>query len=850
MTASVILLPNVSAHKPPIQVPTYAFINAAPQPIGVGQTATITFWIDKVPIGAEGLYGDRWHGYTITVTKPDGTTETLGPFTSDVNGGASYRYVPTQVGTYNFLFKFPGQVAQNANPYPYTPGFVPLGLDYVNDTFLPSSANTTLTVQQQPVITAYGAAPLPTTYWTRPINSMNREWSVIGGNWLGLGVTTFGATGLMSNTGNWAQYTTAPSSGHIMWTKPIAFGGQIGGEFGSSETGLYSTGTAYETKFGAVILNGILYYTEYPGAGNNPTGLIAVDIRTGSTVWEKNITTPLRCGMILNFITGDQYGGHAYLFCAPASIGFIPYPAGSNWEMYDAMTGDKVLTINNTNAGTLVEGPNGEILSYTVANGMLTMWNSTLCIAAGATKNLYFVTYSSSEIWRPPQGATIDWSGGYQWSAPLATNISGVPIIPGLAISKIDSGVVLTTAVPGGIFGGPPGGAQAGYEIDAGYSATNGQLLWGPVNRTETPFTTLAIQAGEGKYAVYTQQLLTWTGYDITTGQKLWTTPPENSSWGYYDFSGDGAFGYGSFYTWGLGGTIYAYNSTTGAPEWTWNSGNSGVDTPYGSWPLGTWATHYILADNKFYIRSGHDYTPPVFKGAQLYCLNATDGTLIWNSLSFDIEGSPAIADGYMVWFNGYDNQIYSYGKGPSALTVTAPQAGVDQGKAVVISGTILDFSAGTQQDALKANYPYGVPAISDASQSAWMNYLYQQQPMPTNATGVPVTINVLDSNNNFRTIGTATSNVYGTYSLSWTPDISGNYTVIASFAGTNSYYPSTASTAFYANAATATSAPTPTSQTNAAATSNDVLTYVAVAAIAIIIAIAIATVLMLRKKA
>ncbi len=218
--------------------------------------------------------------------------------------------------------------------------------------------------------------------------------------------------------------------------------------------------------------------------------------------------------------------------------------------------------------------------------------------------------------------------------------------------------------------------------------------------------------------------------------------------------------------------------------------------------------------------------------------------------MSFDIEGSPAIADGYMVWFNGYDNQIYSYGKAPSALTVTAPQSGVEQSKAVVISGTILDISAGTQQDALKSNYPYGVPAISDASQSAWMNYLYQQQPTPTNATGVPVTINVLDSNNNFRTVGTATSNIYGTYSLSWTPDISGNYTVIANFAGTNSYYPSTASTAFFANGASATSAPTPTSATNAAATSNDVLIYVAVAAIAIIIAIAIATVLMLKKKA
>ena len=61
------------------------------------------------------------------------------------------------------------------------------------------------------------------------------------------------------------------------------------------------------------------------------------------------------------------------------------------------------------------------------------------------------------------------------------------------------------------------------------------------------------------------------------------------------------------------------------------------------------------------------------------------------------------------------------------------------------------------------------------------------------------VTISVVDANGNYRPIGTTTSNVYGTYSLTWTPDISGNYTVIANFAGSESYYPSSAATAFYA---------------------------------------------------
>jgi len=200
-----------------------------------------------------------------------------------------------------------------------------------------------------------------------------------------------------------------------------------------------------------------------------------------------------------------------------------------------------------------------------------------------------------------------------------------------------------------------------------------------------------------------------------------------------------------------------------------------------------------------------------VFKGAKVYCINATDGTEIWNDLNFDIVGSPALADGYMVWDNGYDNQIYCYGKGPSATTVTAPQAGVETGKSITISGTVLDISAGTKQSAVAANFPNGVAAVSDASQSGWMDYLYQQQPLPTNTTGVKVTIDVIDANGNYRNIGTATTDTSGTYRLSWKPDIPGDFTVIATFHGSESYYSSYAETGFVADPTAATPTPQPT---------------------------------------
>ena len=70
-------------------------------------------------------------------------------------------------------------------------------------------------------------------------------------------------------------------------------------------------------------------------------------------------------------------------------------------------------------------------------------------------------------------------------------------------------------------------------------------------------------------------------------------------------------------------------------------------------------------------------------------------------------------------------------------------------------------------------------------------------------------TYTVLDSNGNHITIGTATTDASGTYSLTWTPEIPGNYTVYATFAGTNGYWPSSAETHFYASPPSPTAAPT-----------------------------------------
>ena len=221
----------------------------------------------------------------------------------------------------------------------------------------------------------------------------------------------------------------------------------------------------------------------------------------------------------------------------------------------------------------------------------------------------------------------------------------------------------------------------------------------------------------------------------------------------------------------------------------------------------------------------------------------------IWTIMDYGTYGGGGmpVADGNLVFLNEYDNQIYSIGQGPTVMTVTASDIGVTTSTPVMIRGTVMDISAGTKQNEQAARFPNGVPAVSDASMSGWMEYVYMQKPKPTDITGVPVSIDVIDSNGNYRNIGTTTSDSSGSFSLQWAPDIPGSYTVTARFAGSQSYYGSSAETSFYAT----TPAATPTSTALPATSAADtyfVPAFVGLFVLIIIVAV-VQTLLMFRKR-
>jgi hypothetical protein len=184
-----------------------------------------------------------------------------------------------------------------------------------------------------------------------------------------------------------------------------------------------------------------------------------------------------------------------------------------------------------------------------------------------------------------------------------------------------------------------------------------------------------------------------------------------------------------------------------------------------------------------------------------------------------------AIADGYLVGYNGYDNSVYCFGKGPSATTVKVSSEVVSKGSSVLITGTVTDQSSGQP----------GTSAIADANMGAWMEYLKMQKPMPMSATGVPVTLHATGPDGKEAAIGQVTSDMSGTYSFLWTPPDQGVYKVTATFSGSDSYGSSYAETTFGVSTASSSS-------------SASIDLYIIAATVVILIAIAVAIILFKRK--
>jgi len=838
------------------KIPTVVYSVLSPNPIGVGQELTMLLFNPVPPPASLDENDVRWE-YSVTVTDPDGNTATLpasGTIKSDATGTAYMKYTPTKVGNYSITVKFPETLYRW---YKEGGGWYSNYRDYYGVTFLESNSTSTLVVQTEPVIpTAVTSYPLPTEYWTRPIEGQNQAWGQVSSNWLN--------NAKDRDSGSWNnRFQTegvAPNSAHILWTKPIEDAGVVGGDkYFSSPGEVFNAGSEpYQPRFQTqIIMQGRLYY-ELPsliGGGEGgyhvgSGGWMCVDLRTGENIWGPIVfPSPPSFG---NYYDWDTMNNHGIV-----NPGWIFAVSGTNWYSVNPLYGTYG-RLNITNvpkkassySAEEVIGPKGEILRYVIQNAgtttnpdyRLLQWNSS---------RVFPLTYDVTD--------TIDTgtlnastSSAYDWniSLPIANGLKGT-ITP---IAAIYNDVLLCNNgtlnwisldyTDGGFYHNPEFATLFAVSLKP---ESLGQTLFGPTNYEMTPGdgTWLGfVRAGEGVFTMVDMPSYAWVAYSMYTGQKLWESAPETAvnTLGYYSYMYASRFftsiAYGKFFSTGYAGRVFCYDLYNGTLLWTYAAPTHAEILDYYTIPKG------VIADGKLYL-GGYEHTPdtPLYKGNRVRCLNVTTGEEIWSMLGYPDQYSMAIADGILVYWNQYDGQVYSVGKGPSQLTVTAPQASIELGRSLIVSGSVTDISAGTTQNEQAMDFPNGVPCVSDASQSAWMEYVYMQKPRPTNATGVPVSIDVIDSNGNYRNIGTTASDANGAFSLQWAPDITGKYTVIATFAGSESYWPSSAETSFAVDPAAPTASPYPV--VNLPPTE----TYFAISAVAIIVAIAIVGLLMLRKR-
>ena len=620
-----------------IQHHTFMYSSVGSSVIGVGQTNLLVYWTADIPpdIGetdaiitaTNGLNRASWDGISFNITTPSGVTTNYPVGASDPVGGGYLAYVPEEVGTYTVIAIFPDtwknstlitlpdgsqalgphETGYNANPALSTPQ---------NQHYTAGSSEPITFVAQAEPIASWTESPIPSDYWTRPINDASRQWSALPGNWL-LGAWNQ-PLGQAGGTTTRYVYGTGTETSHVLWTRPLYVGGYMDARF--NDTG-YETGHYQGLDFNAIILNGRVYYPDRADAYRS-IGFNVVDLYTGELLGYYNETMP-SYGQIYNYESPNQHGGYSFLWRSAPSLGAAN---GSVLEMLDgyALPLRHICYIANASAsGTNVVGNNGELLWYNIVNKgtatnpnyYLTCWNNTNVLGETATPPNTGTTYWQ---WRPEgggfgggpalnNGMVFDGSTGFSINASIPT-----PYGPSNSIVN-QTGTILTVRVgdtdgKGGfvILGtlgqnndlGNVQGQLWALSLERGKEGTQ---LWTtsftapylPLDFNETvgsmfsTFSLVGVYPEDNVILFHSSKQLKYWAIDMTTGQPLWETArePDNNyystQYNYYNHM---------LLTTGYGGVCIAYSMATGEQLWNYTATNIGGESPYGNYPLNIFA--------------------------------------------------------------------------------------------------------------------------------------------------------------------------------------------------------------------------------------------------------------------
>ena len=713
---------------PDFELKMDVYLSFRPNPVGINQPILVNTWTVPGP-----SFVRYFTDLKVTFTKPDGTTEVITYDTFRADSTGYFEYIVDQVGEWKIKLDVPGQYFPAGN-YTMPEGTSRSGYtdSYTRSCYYKpaSSREQTLTVQEN-IVYSWPEMPLPTDYWTRPIQPENREWWTIGGNfpWRGpIGGTAWEElypdtssyytvyTGFFAaDNQRFTPWVQAPNSAHIVWKRMNQLSGIMGGNSGyESMTG--GSGTP------SVIYNGMAYQSvTKPFNGETQSVLECYDIRTGEIFWEVTGTpapTVIEYGEGLPSVPGAT--------AAVRNTVSLVAMSGNRLIKIDPATGRTTLDVSIprwssiSGFATTVYYMNGYVLSVqelSPTGGPGEYGTPT----AGIYRLINWTTLGSSSNFDSRIVSNITWPAAY---------IGDMADFGSCLSFRMVETSWFDTPVTGFPYAFIPydnaSGIRYGTRIKA-FDLITGVELWDK-NWFNSIYHPSASIAYNGKIAVLTQDQETTNGggyymcLDQRTGNLLWTSEQMDYPW---DLPGFGAYSiacaYGMFFRFGYSG-IYAFDWDDGSIVWKYEGEafapyetpyvNADGDTVY-SWNAGGW-----VADGKVYaVNTEHSASQPITRGWGIHCIDVFTGELIWKTKTAGSIG--AVADGYLT-LSGSDGIMYVYGKGKSETTVTAPDVAVPKGTTMTIKGKVLDLSPAQP----------GTPCVSKDSMTLQMEYLHKQMPI------------------------------------------------------------------------------------------------------------------------
>ncbi len=494
-------IPLPAGLTPDVSYPSLSHISFRPTPVGIGQPLLVNLFTQP-PIHVARYFDDA---FLVTFTRPDGTTDTVGPMGSYYGDGTNWlEYTPDQVGTWKIKFDFLGAYFPPGN-YTSSAAFTinqtlnaPLGVYY-----RPSSDGPYEFVVQSEVALSWPGSALPTDYWTRPVSHENREWWPILGSYPSNGIVgggpdwPAGTNTYMSNY-DFIPYVQAPKSAHIVWKQQRADGGMLGGTLGLFSNS--DSGSGFN-----IVYNGRAYGTiSKPGSGTTAvTYWQCYDLRTGELLWERPLASGESAPNLVSYVTRTISAVPGDIASARNVGAELMAVSGGRLRRYDSWTGEVTLNISIAPLST------GEFY----ANGLSApLFLTVQTIGSGANARYRLINWTII--------GDIGYPDVINKRLGIISNISW----PFSSLGTVDyeAGVAVNTQ------GVTPNSTGVAYGQNIiGTSLTTGQLLWNVstdiTKGYEGFFSGSTTIADHGKFAVRLNDGR-WHCWDIRTGQKLWVS--------------------------------------------------------------------------------------------------------------------------------------------------------------------------------------------------------------------------------------------------------------------------------------------------------------------------------------